>query len=202
MSARGGRNSRWLAVTAGVIVSAGALAGGVIAGRLGWTDDAASLDAALAEAPAASLLEIPSADGLPARGVFAQVTAGHVCLSDAPLDSPLMGGGGCNPADDPLGGQAFSASLAYDGGPAVQDVKDARIVGLTSLDVASMRVLMSDGTSRQIKLKKAKVGSDEFRAYGHRFKKVDLRRGVGPTAVVAFDAAGNEIDRQATGIGE
>jgi hypothetical protein len=202
MSASSGRNSRRLTVAVAVIVAAGVLAGGVIAGRIGWTDDAARLDAALADAPATTLVEIPSADGLSARGVFAQLTStGHLCLTDAPLDSPQAGGGGCNPAGDPLGGRAFSASLAYDGGPAIQDVKDARLIGLASSEVASMRVLMSDGSSRQIKLKKAKVGSNEFQAYGYRIRKVDLNKGSGPTAVVAFDADGNEIDRQATGIG-
>jgi hypothetical protein len=202
MSPRSRRNSRRLTVAVAVIVAAGVLAGGVIAGRIGWTDDAARLDAALADAPATRLVEIPSGDGLSARGVFAQVTStGHVCLTDAPLDSPLMGGGGCNPADDPLGGRAFSASLAYDGGPAIQDVKDARLIGLASSEVASMRVEMSDGSSRQIKLKKAKVGSSEFQAYGYRIKKADLKKSLGPTAVVAFDADGTEIDRKATGIG-
>jgi hypothetical protein len=202
MSPRSGRNSRRLAVAVAVIVAAGVLAGGVIAGRIAWKDDSVRLDAALADAPATTLVEIPSADGLSARGVFAQQTStGHLCLTDAPLDSPLMGGGGCNPADDPLGGRAFSASLAYEGGPAIQAVKDARLIGLASSEVASMRVLMSDGSSRQIKLKKAKLGSNEFQAYGYRIKRADLKKGVGPTAVFAFDADGTEIDRQTTGIG-
>jgi hypothetical protein len=202
MSRRSRRNSQWYAVAVAAIVAAGVLASGVIAGRIAWTDDAVRLDAALADAPAVTLVEIPSADGLPARGVFAQVTStGQLCLTDAPLDSPLMGGGGCNPADDPLGERAFSASLAYDGGPEIQAVKDARLIGLASSDVASMRVLMSDGSSRQIRLKKTKVGTNEFQAFGFRFKKSDLKKSIGPTAVVAFDADGGEIDRQVTGIG-
>jgi hypothetical protein len=80
-------------------------------------------------------------------------------------------------------------------------VTDARLIGLASADVGSMRVLMSDGGLRSIKLKKAKVGSDEFQAFGFRFKKSDLKKGVGPTAVVAYDADGVEIGRQQTGIG-
>jgi hypothetical protein len=189
-------------VVVAVIVAAGALAGGVIAGRVGWTDDAARLDAALAESPAVTLIEIPSADGLPARGVFAQLAStGHLCLTDAPLGSPHAGGGGCNPADDPLGGRAVSASLAYDGGPAIEDVKDARLIGLAAPEVASVRVLMSDGSWRRVRLKKAKLGPTEFQAYGHRIKSADLKRRIGPTAVVAFNADGNEIERQATGIG-
>jgi len=140
---------------------------------------------------------------LPGRGVFAQFTStGHFCLSDAPLDSPQMGGGGCNAADDPLGGTSISASLAYDGGPAIAGVKDARVIGLASAEVASIDVLMTDGTSRSVKLKKAKVGSDELQVFGYRFKKADLKRGLGPTAIVALDADGVEIGRQPTGIGD
>ena len=60
---------------------------------------------------------------------------------------------------------------------------------------------MSDGSTRKVKLEKAKVGSDEFQAFGYRFKKADLKKGIGPTAVVAFDASGNELGRQPTGIG-
>ena len=198
----GRRRWRGITLVTGAIVVAGVLAGGVIAGRIGWTADDARLDAALSEAPAATLVEIPSADGLPARGVFAQITStGYLCLSDAPLSAPLMGGGGCNPADDPLGGGAFSASLAYDGGPAIQDVKDARLIGLTSPQVESMRVVMTDGSSRQVKLKSTRVAGNVLQAFGYRFKKGDLKKGVGPTAVVAYDADGVEIDRQTTGIG-
>jgi hypothetical protein len=198
----GWRRRRGITLVTGAIVAAGVLAGSVIAGRVGWTDDPTRLDAALSEAPAATLVEIPSADGLPARGVVAQVTStGHLCLSDAPLSAPLMGGGGCNPADDPLGDRAFSASLAYDGGPAIQDVKDARLIGVTSSQVESLRVLMSDGSSRQVKLKSAKVAGNELNAFGYRFKRADLKKGIGPTAVVAFDTDGVQIDRQATGIG-
>ena len=157
---------------------------------------------ALVEAQPTLLADIPAAEGLSERGVFAQVTStGHFCLSDAPLGSPRMGGGGCNPADDPLGGSSISASLAYDGGPAIEAVTDARLIGLASADVASVRVLMTDGTSRAIKLKKAKVGSDEFGVFGYRFKKSDVKKGVGPAAIVAFDDDGVEMGRQTTGIG-
>jgi hypothetical protein len=38
-------------------------------------------------------------------------------------------------------------------------------------------------------------------AFGHRFSRGELRRGVTPVAVVAFDQNGNEIDRQETGFG-
>jgi hypothetical protein len=189
-------------IVAAMVIAAGVVVGSVIAGRIEWSDNSVKLDAALAEAQPIQLAGIPAADGLPERGVFAQVTStGHFCLSDAPIGTPLMGGGGCNSADDPLGGSPISASLAYDGGPTIASVKDARLIGLAAADVASVRVVMSDDTSRAIKLKKAKVGSDEFQAFGYRFKKADLRNGVGPTAIVAFDEDGAEIGRQPTGIG-
>jgi len=197
------RRARRAGTLSAVVIASGVLVGGVIAGRIDWTDNAAKLDAALAEAPPVQLATIPAADGLPGRGVFAQFTStGHFCLSDAPLDSPQMGGGGCNAADDPLGGTSISASLAYDGGPAIAGVKDARVIGLASAEVASIDVLMTDGTSRSAKLKKAKVGSDELQVFGYRFKKADLKRGLGPTAIVALDADGVEIGRQPTGIGD
>jgi hypothetical protein len=202
MSASGNKGRRRVTAALGALVIAGVLAGGVIAGRSVWTDEAVRLDAALAEAPATTLVEIPGTDGLPDRGVFAQVTStGYLCLSDAPLHSPEAGGGGCNPADDPLGGRELSVSLGYDGGPAIQDVTDARLIGLASSGVASLRVLMSDGSQRKVKLRKAKLGSNEFQAFGVRFRKSDLRKGIGPAAVVAFDASGIEIDRQPTGFG-
>jgi hypothetical protein len=196
------RRRRGIVVAFLALALGGVLVGSVVAGRNLWLDDAVKLDEALADAAPVQVAEIAAADGRQARGVFAQLTStGHVCLSDAALDAPLMGGGGCNPADDPLGGDAISASLAYDGGPALDTVSDARLIGLVSEETASVRVLMSDGTLRSVKLKKAKVGSDEFQAFGYRFRKSDLRKGIGPTAIVALDADGVELGRQPTGIG-
>jgi hypothetical protein len=183
-------------------LAAAILVGGVVAGSFDWSKSTDDLDAALVDARPTQVADIPAADGLSARGVFAQITStGHFCLSDAPLDAPLTGGGGCNPADDPLGGGAISASLAYDGGPAIGTVRDARLIGLASTNVASLRVLMSDGSTRSVKLKRAKVGPDEFRAFGYRFRKSDLKKEIGPIAVVAYDGSGVEIGRQTTGIG-
>ena len=196
------RRVRRAGIVAAAVIASGVLVGGVVAGRIEWSDNAARLDAALAEARPVQLAVIPAAEGLPGRGVFAQVTStGHFCLSDAPLDSPRMGGGGCNSADDPLGGASISASLAYDGGPALDAVRDARVIGLASTDVASVGVLMTDGSFRSVMLGEAKVGSDEFQAFGYRFKKADLKKGLAPTAIVAFDAGGIEIGRRTTGIG-
>jgi hypothetical protein len=192
---------RRIAVIVGAAAAAAVFAGAVGAGH-DWSRSSAELEAALVDAPPTRVADIPAADGLPARGVFAQITStGQFCLSDAALDAPLMGGGGCNPLGDPLGGSAISASLAYDGGPTIETVRDARLIGLADSDVVSVRVLMSDGSSRAVKLRKTQVGADEFAVFGHRVRKSDLKKGIGPIAVVAYDESGAEIDRQTTGIG-
>lgn len=196
------RLRRFTAVLAVAAVTAVIAVGALVAARSAWVDEASDLHAALAEAPALKLGEITGSDGLPARGVFAQITStGYFCLFDAPLAAPTMGRGGCNPADDPLGGRAVSASLSYDGGPSPESVSDARIVGIASTRAASVRVLMSDGSWRAVRVREVRIGSDVFQAFGHRFRKADLKKGIGPVAIVAFDADGMEIDRQTTGIG-
>ncbi|HEX4745740.1 MAG TPA: hypothetical protein VFU99_02560 [Gaiellaceae bacterium] len=72
---------------------------------------------------------------------------------------------------------------------------------MATTQAASVRVLLSDGSWRAVKTKKARVGSHEFQAFGYRMRKSDLKRGLSPTAIVAFDVDGAEIDRQTTGIG-
>jgi hypothetical protein len=146
--------------------------------------------------------DIEAAEGAPSRGVFVQLTrTGHVCVWEAPSAASRERGGGCNSVDDPLNGSVLSATLSYDGGPAISDVRSASLFGLAASEVARASVLMRDGTYRAIKLKNAKVGSDEFQAFGYRFKKSDLKSGIGPVAIVAFDPTGNELGRQTTGIG-
>jgi len=189
-------------VAAVVVVAASVLVTAVVGAGFDWSRSSDELNAALAEGEPTQVAQIAAADGLPARGVYAQLTStGHFCLSDAPLDHPNMGGGGCNAADDPLGGKNLSVSLAYDGGPGLDAVRDARLIGLATRGVSSVRVLMSDASWRTVKLKNAKLGAGLFKAFGYRFRRSDLKRGIGPAAVVAFDASDAEIGRQATGIG-
>jgi hypothetical protein len=195
------RRSRVAAASVATALAA-VLVGGVVAGGYDWSRRSTELSSALDEAKPTKVADIPASDGMGARGVFAQITStGEFCLSDAPLDAPLTGGGGCNPADDPLGASALSASLAYDGGPAIESVRDARLIGLAAVKVAAVRVLMSDGSSRTVKLKKANIGPGSLQAFGYRIRKSDLKKGIGPVAVLAVDESGTEVARQETGIG-
>lgn len=190
------------ALLAGALLVAGAaVTGSVLAGHFG-APDTESFQADLATGEITRVADIASADGLPGRGVFAQLTEmGQLCLWDALSARSRQRGGGCNPANDPLGGSELSASLAYDGGPPAEAVNDARLIGLTADDVAVVEVLMTDGTRRGVRLGAATVGSWSGKAFGYRFRRSDLRDGVGPVAVLAFDANGKEVARQATGFG-
>jgi hypothetical protein len=193
--------ARHIAVLLGALVAGGALVGAVVAAQ-GGQPVPEGLEAAIASEPLVKVLDLPAASGAPSRSMFVQPTsAGFLCVWDAPSAGSRMRQGGCNRSDDPLGGRSISASLAYDGGPAIEGVDDARLIGLAVAETASVHIEMNDGSSRDVKLKKAKVGSDEFQAFGYRFKKSDLGKGIGPSAIVAYDAAGIEIGRQPTGIG-
>jgi len=192
------RRRRWL-VALVVVVVVGAVASAVVASSF---DDGSSLTAAIDEAPLTRVADIAADDGGPALGVYAQLTdTGHLCVWEAPFAASRQRGGGCNTVDDPLNGRPVSFTLSYDGGPATVDVRNATLFGLALDEVASVRVLMSDGSWQAVKLRKAKVGADEFKAFGLRLKTAVLKKGTEPTAVVAFDASGVELGRQATGIG-
>jgi hypothetical protein len=195
------KKRRWVLLTLGVGLAL-TFVGGVVGARLDVLGDPEKLDVAIQREPLVRIADIGAAEGLSGRGVFAQETStGHLCLWDSPSTVALTRQGGCNSAGDPLGGKEFFISFAYDGGPAIADVKDARLIGLADVVVAEIDVAMNDGSRRDVKLKKAKIGLSEYRAFGYRFKKADLRRGIAPVAVVALDQTGQEIDRQPTGFG-
>jgi hypothetical protein len=190
---------RWIALGA-IAVLACILAGGVIAAEFGGIGDPERLDAAVSSEPMVRVAEIAAIGDAPSRGVFAQLTStGHFCLWDAPSAASPQRQGGCNSADDPLGGRELSVSFAYDGGPAVTKVRDARLIGIVAAEVADVQLLMNDGTTRKISLRNASIAAERYRAFGYRLKKVDLRSGVAPVAVLALDSGGREVDRQATG---
>ncbi len=174
-----------------------------IAAQFRGLEDPETFIAAVRDDPVIRVADFAGASDVPNRGVFVQATStGYLCLWDAPSASSRQRQGGCDRIDDPLGGRKLSASLSYDGGPEANQVSDARLIGLVAMDVASSQVLMSDGTRREIPLKRAAAvatAAGSFRAFGYRFRAIDLKRGIGPKAVLALDAAGKEIDRQTTG---
>ena len=193
---------RQIVVGALTAAAAAILVGGVVASGFDWTRDAEELDAALADARPVRVADIAAGNGRPARGVFAQVTAtGQLCISEAPLDAPLAGGGGCNPADSPLGGRVLSATLSYDGGPAIEAVRDARVFGLADARVDAVRIVMTDGSTRGVPLRRTAVSNARLRVFGYRIRTSDLEKGVAPVAIVALDANGVVLGRQPTGIG-
>lgn len=186
-----------LGVVAAIV--AGGLAGAVVAAQRD-PQDPQEFATAIRDALSVKVADIPSAGGLRERGLFVQKTSsGLFCLWDAASASSLDQKGGCNSAENPLGGRPIFVSFAYEGGPAVSDVTDARLVGLTAAEVATVHVLMSDGSRRTMTLRKVPDSIGDFRAFGHRFGRGELRRGAAPVAVVALDASGTEIDRQPTG---
>ena len=195
------KRARWIMAGALLALTAAVFVGSVVAGRF-RTQDPSSFQADLASGAVTHVADIGAADGLPRRGVFAQLThEGRFCLWDAPSAQSQTKQGGCNDARDPLGGSAISASLGYEGGPAIESVKDARIIGLASPEVARVVIAMSDGSERTVGLRPAHVGSEDFLAFAYRIRRSDLEKGIGPTAVIARAASGAEIARQPTGIG-
>lgn len=191
-----------------VVLLALALAGSLLVGsvvaaqRGGNPPDAAKIEAAIAAARMTRVADVAGGDGFARRGVFIQeLDTGDLCVWDAASASSPDRQGGCNSIDEPLGGSAVSANLAYEGGPAIESVRDARLSGLASSSAASVVVLMSDGSERTLRLKPVHLDAGDFAAFGFRFKKSDLRSGVGPIAVIARAAGGKELGRQPTGIG-
>lgn len=197
-SRRGWGVRRSVALGLGLLVAA-ALAGAVVAAQF---DDGSQLTAAIEEAELAKVADIPSSDGAPAKGVYVQLTrTGHLCVWESVSATSRERGGGCNTVDDPLNGQALSFTLSYDGGPAVADVRTATLFGLATPQVARAAVLLSDETRRDIRLRDIRIAGADYRAFGYRFKRSDLKKGVGPIAVIALDSSGAEMGRQTTGIG-
>lgn len=194
---------RWLSLAV-VVVAAAIFAGGVVGAQFD-AFPSGDFEASLRDDALIRVAEIKAQEGLPARSVFVQpTTSGYLCLWDAASATAQSRQGGCNRADDPLAGRKLTISLAYDGGPAVGDVKDARLIGLASFEVASVQVLMTDGTRRTIPMRREVAVASEagrYRAFGYRFPSSDFRRGLGPTVVVGLSRDGTEVDRLTTGYG-
>jgi hypothetical protein len=146
-----------------------------------------------------------SAEGRPDRQVVVERTPdGYVCLWDSPDENTQHALGGCNDAGDPLGGHKLFASMTYDGGPDLATVRDPRLSGLTAADVDHVVLAMSDGSTRLVRLSRTStraVAGADYGSFAYRIHEADVRKGVTPVAVLAVDAAGHELDRQTTGIG-
>ena len=143
---------------------------------------------------------LPPQAGRPEVGVYvARLSDGSICVSDASGDKTTAGGG-CNSASAPLNGKPFMALFAYDGGPGVATVKDARLYGLADGSVDELRLEMSDGSTRQLHLGAQAVAGTPYRAFAYRVSHADIRARITPVAVVAYDASATVIGRQPTGL--
>ena len=98
------------------------LVGSVVAARRGGNPpDAAKIEAAIAAARMTRVADVAGGEGFARRGVFIQeLDTGDLCVWDAASASSPDRQGGCNSIDEPLGGSAVSANLAYEGGPAIE----------------------------------------------------------------------------------
>jgi hypothetical protein len=128
------------------------------------------------------------------HGVFLSRTKDgkQVCLFDTDLATGHQGGG-CNDAGSVFAGRKIQISLGFEGGPSRATVRDVRIIGLAAADVESVRVELSDRTTRKVEL-------TVDRAFAWAMPQGDLDRGLEPRAVVAIGPRGKTIDRADTGV--
>src|SRR5262245_31092489 len=88
-----GRRRNWLVALA-VAVIAGAVASAVVASSF---DDGSTLSDAITEERLVQVADVTSDDGMPARGVYTQLTdTGHLCVWEAVSATSRERGGGCN----------------------------------------------------------------------------------------------------------
>ena len=127
------------------------------------------------------------ADGAPGRGVYVQKTrTGHLCVWEAPSATSRERGGGCNTADDPLeraSGLVHARLRRRSCGQRRQecDALRPRYVGGRAGARADERRKRAGDSAAEGQGRRRRT----IRAFGYRFKKADLRKGIGPTAVVA-----------------
>jgi hypothetical protein len=164
--------------------------------RPGTLTDALPLEAARFLSPGASrrVASFTTAGGSP-RAVFLNRSKDEskICVWDTDVASGAQSGG-CNPAASFFGAHAFTLSLAYDGGPDLATVRDAGIVGVVAPGVSRLEVVYADGSTRPVPI--TRDGG-----FAHPVSQSLLAQGFGPVALVARNAAGKVVDRQATGIG-
>ncbi len=142
--------------------------------------------------------DIAAGDGMPVAVCSCRSTERAVSASGRrPSASSQQRQGGCNSVDDPLGRQRALGEprLRWWARGRGRAGRAAHRAG--SRDVATVQVLMSDGTQRRDAPRKDdQLESDEYRAFGYRFKKVGPRGGVGPTAVDLYGSSDGRRDRE------
>lgn len=128
------------------------------------------------------------------RAVFVATTtdAKMLCFWDVDLLRNERGGG-CSERASFFNDRHLAASLMFNGGPALDSVTSARIVGLVTARVGRVEIVNSDGSSNQVTLTRD-------RGFAYEVPAAQLAAGVEPVAVVAYDRAGRELTRQPTGI--
>lgn len=132
--------------------------------------------------------------GAAPRAVFVATAADDrmLCFWDVDLLRNERGGG-CSERASFFKDRDLAASLMFTGGPALDSVTSARIVGLVTGRVGSIAVVNSDGSSNQ-------VTPTRDRGFAYEVPATQLAAGVEPVAVVAYDRAGRELTRQPTGV--
>jgi len=127
------------------------------------------------------------------RGVYLAKTRDgrQLCLFDTDLATGDQGGG-CNDADALFGEQSIVISLAYEGGPTRTTIRDVRIIGLATPSVDSVAVELSNGERQPVRLTRDQ-------GFAWVMPQADVRRGLEPVGVVAFDQTGRVLDRAQTG---
>jgi hypothetical protein len=124
--------------------------------------------------------------------------AGNVCLVSGASGAGERSGG-CNPASNPLGGHKLLALFTFEGGPSLASVSEGRIAGLAAPGVASVSIVMSDGTTRALQLadrRTDRLMNANYRTFGVRLSDRDFQVGIGPSAVVAYNAAGHIVGQE------
>jgi len=193
-----------------ILVSAALVAGAAAAGLAAAGQPRASELPSAFERPATAKDVMPSAAQHGALGIsstrrIASFGAGipravfvakadndrMICFWDVDM---LRGdrGGGCSDDADMFKNRDLAASLMYDGGPGIESVSGARIVGLVTRRVARVEVLNSAGSATAVP-----ISAD--RGFAFLVPSDELAAGIGPVAVIAYDRAGRELTRQQTG---
>ncbi len=189
-----------LVAAASTAITTGTLLGGYFAGT-GQASRSAPPDVGAMLAQEGTGTKVADYGGAAAgRAVFVkQLSNGDLCISDARADgsAPV---GGCNPASDALGGRSMTVTIAYDGGPTLSTISNARVFGLVAPAVHGLELRMSDGSSQVLTLQKTGLGGG-LKAFAGTIPESALSSGVTPVALVAFGAGGTIIDTEPATIG-